>query len=112
MTLRASRPLPAISAAHRGSSSLVWWLLAGLIGGGWYWYSRRNLETTDDAFIDGRAITMAPQVKGRVIDLAVTDNQFMHAGDVLLRIDPRDYAASDYRRQHSLMPLTVSRHGN
>jgi membrane fusion protein (multidrug efflux system) len=35
-------------------------VLVGLIGGGWYWYSTRNLETTDDAFIDGRAITMAP----------------------------------------------------
>jgi membrane fusion protein (multidrug efflux system) len=69
-------------------------VLAGLIGGGWYWYATRNLESTDDAYLDGRAITIAPQVKGPVIDLAVTDNQFTHAGDVLLRIDPRDYIAS------------------
>jgi len=69
-------------------------VLAGLIGGGWYWYSTRNLESTDDAFVDGRAITITPQVKGVVTDLAVTDNQFMRAGDVLLRIDPRDYVAA------------------
>jgi membrane fusion protein, multidrug efflux system len=69
-------------------------VVAGLIGGGWYWYSTRDLESSDDAFVDGRAITVAPQVKGMVTDLAVTDNQFMHAGDVLLRIDPRDYVAA------------------
>jgi len=68
--------------------------VAGLIGGGWYWYANRNLETTDDAFIDGRAITVAPQVKGLVTVLAVNDNQFMHAGDVLLQIDPRDCVAA------------------
>jgi membrane fusion protein (multidrug efflux system) len=54
-------------------------VLAGLIGGGWYWYATRDLESTDDAFVDGRAITITPQVKGLVTDLAVTDNQFMHA---------------------------------
>jgi len=69
-------------------------VLAALIGGGWYWHATRNLESSDDAFIDGRAITVAPQVKGVVTDLAVTDNQFMRAGDVLLRIDPRDYVAA------------------
>jgi membrane fusion protein (multidrug efflux system) len=69
-------------------------VLAGLIGGGWYWYSTRNLESTDDAFVDGRAITITPQVKGVVTDLAVADNQFMRAGDVLLRIDSRDYVAA------------------
>jgi len=69
-------------------------VLAGLSGGGWYWYSTRNLESTDDAFVDGRAITITPQVKGVVTDLAVADNQFMRAGDVLLRIDPHDYVAA------------------
>jgi membrane fusion protein, multidrug efflux system len=69
-------------------------VLAGAIGGSWYWYSTRNLESTDDAFVDGRAITIAPQVKGVVTDLTVTDNQFMRAGDVLLQIDPRDYVAA------------------
>jgi membrane fusion protein (multidrug efflux system) len=69
-------------------------VLVGLIGGGWYWYATRNLESTDDAFFDGRAISITPQVKGLVTNLAVTDNQFMHAGDLLLQIDPRDYVAA------------------
>jgi membrane fusion protein (multidrug efflux system) len=69
-------------------------VLAGAVGGGWYWYSTRNLESTDDAFVDGRAITIAPQVKGVVTDLTVTDNQFIRTGDVLLQIDPHDYVAA------------------
>jgi membrane fusion protein, multidrug efflux system len=69
-------------------------MLAGLIGGGWYWCSTRNLEGIDDAFVDGRAVPIAPQVNGLVAELAVTDNQFMHTGDVLLQIDPCDYVAA------------------
>jgi membrane fusion protein (multidrug efflux system) len=58
------------------------------IGGGWYWYANRDLETTDDAYTDGNAITIAPQVSGQVSELAVNDNQFVHAGQVLIRIGP------------------------
>jgi membrane fusion protein (multidrug efflux system) len=69
-------------------------VLAVAIGGGWYWYSNKDLATTDDAYTDGRAITIAPQVSGYVVELAVNDNQFVHAGDVLIRIDPRLYVAA------------------
>ncbi len=48
-----------------------------LAGGVWYWLSTRNIGSTDDAFIDGRAITIAPQVSGLVASLDVTDNQFV-----------------------------------
>ena len=77
----------------------VWLILAivvlGLaIGAGWYWYATRNEATTDDAYIDGRAITIAPQISGYVTELAVNDNQFRHAGDTIIRIDPRLYAAA------------------
>src|ERR1700722_13608034 len=44
-----------------------------LVGGGaYYWYSGRNIESTDDAYTDGRAITIAPQVSGTVVSLDVT----------------------------------------
>ena len=35
-----------------------------------------------------------PRVSGYVVELDVNDNQFVHAGDVLIRIDPRDYQAA------------------
>ncbi len=69
-------------------------LIAAAAGGGYYWYSTRNLQSTDDAFTDGRAITIAPQVKGVVVDLLVNDNQFVKAGQKLIKIDPRDYVAA------------------
>ncbi|MGA7810242.1 HlyD family secretion protein [Bradyrhizobium sp.] len=61
------------------------------IGGLYYWLSTRNIESTDDAYTDGRAITIAPQVSGIVVSLDVTDNQFVKQGQPLIHIDPRQY---------------------
>jgi membrane fusion protein (multidrug efflux system) len=70
-------------------------VIALLIAGGlYYWWSTRNLESTDDAFTDGRAITIAPQVAGQVISLDVNDNQFLKQGQALIHIDPRQYKNS------------------
>jgi membrane fusion protein, multidrug efflux system len=69
-------------------------LLAGLVLGAFYfWYTGRNIESTDDAYTDGRAIAIAPQVSGIVVSLDVTDNQFVRKGDPLIHIDPRPYTA-------------------
>jgi len=51
-------------------------------------------ESTDNAFIEGYVVPMASQVPGRVAELLVKDNQAVKQGDVLLKIDPRDYEAS------------------
>jgi membrane fusion protein (multidrug efflux system) len=69
-------------------------VVLGAIAGGLYWYSTRNLVSTDDAFTDGRAVTISPQVSGTVVTLAVNDNQFVHAGDLLVQIDERPYVAA------------------
>lgn len=69
-------------------------ILVMVLGGFYLWWSTRDLETTDDAFTAGRTVTIAPQVAGYVIELAVNDNQFVHQGQVLARIDPRNYQAS------------------
>jgi len=70
-------------------------VLIGLVVGGLYfWYTTRNEESTDDAFTDGRAVSIASHVAGYVVTLDVNDNQFVHKGDPLLHIDPRDYQAA------------------
>jgi membrane fusion protein (multidrug efflux system) len=70
-------------------------LVVAAIGGGTaWWYLTRNQESTDDAYTDGRAIMVASKISGYVVSLNVTDNQRVHAGDVLLRIDARDYVAA------------------
>jgi membrane fusion protein, multidrug efflux system len=62
-----------------------------LVGGVYYWWTTRNLESTDDAYTDGRAVTIAPQVSGIVLSLDVTDNQFVKKDQLLIHIDPRQY---------------------
>jgi len=77
-------------------------VLAAVIGGAWYWWSTRNEVGTDDAYTDGFAIGMAPHVNGYVASLDVTDNQFVHRGDPLIHIDPRDYVAARNQAQGAL----------
>jgi membrane fusion protein, multidrug efflux system len=62
-----------------------------IAGGLYYWIENRNLESTDDAYTDGRAITIAAQVAGTVVSLDVNDNQFVKKDQVLIHIDPRQY---------------------
>src|SRR5581483_11987651 len=51
-------------------------------------------ESTDDAYTDGNAIVIAPHVTGYVVTLAVNDNEFVHKGQLLVKIDPRDFVAA------------------
>jgi membrane fusion protein (multidrug efflux system) len=67
-------------------------LLAAAAGGGYlYWDNAQRFETTDDAFIAARQFAIAPKVSGYLTAVPVTDNQHVAAGDVIARIDERDY---------------------
>ncbi|XYD11927.1 HlyD family secretion protein (plasmid) [Methylobacterium sp. NMS12] len=48
-------------------------------------------ESTDDAFVDARSISIQPKVGGYLVDVPVTDNQHVEAGQVLFQIYQRDY---------------------
>jgi len=50
-----------------------------------------SYESTDDAQVDGHINSISSRVSGHVIKLNVNDNQYVHAGDVLVEIDPTDY---------------------
>jgi membrane fusion protein (multidrug efflux system) len=67
-------------------------LLAAALGGGYVYldYAER-FQSTDDAFIAARQSTLAPKVTGYITAVPVTDNQHVAAGDVIARIDDRDY---------------------
>jgi membrane fusion protein (multidrug efflux system) len=69
-------------------------LLVVLATGVYYFRFVAPYESTDNAFIEGNVIPMASQVPGRVAELLVKDNQAVKQGDVILKIDPRDYEAS------------------
>ncbi|KWF32348.1 hemolysin D [Burkholderia diffusa] len=53
----------------------------------------RFQESTDDAYVGGDVTVLAPKVSGFVDRILVTDNQRVKAGDVLVRLDARDYDA-------------------
>lgn len=50
-------------------------------------------ESTDDAYVAADATTVAPKVRGLVAEVLVRDNQTVHAGDPLVRIDPEEFDA-------------------
>ncbi|MCC8981450.1 HlyD family secretion protein [Bradyrhizobium acaciae] len=66
-------------------------LLLALVGGTAYWLNVRHYESTDDAFVAARSFAVASKVGGYVVEVPVTDNQHVDAGDLLARIDERDY---------------------
>jgi membrane fusion protein (multidrug efflux system) len=54
-----------------------------------------NRISTDDAQVDGHIVPIASKIYGNVAQVLVDDNQHVQAGQVLVRIDPRDYQAKD-----------------
>jgi membrane fusion protein (multidrug efflux system) len=73
-------------------------VLAVLAGGAWYghnwWTTGRFIESTDDAYVGGNITAIAPHVGGFIAEVLVTDNQFVKANQVLVRLDQRDFKAA------------------
>ncbi|HVO13980.1 MAG TPA: HlyD family secretion protein [Alphaproteobacteria bacterium] len=74
---------------------------AGLVvalAAAWYahdwWTVGRFIESTDDAYVGGDIAALAPRVSGLIAEVAVTDNQVVRAGDLLIKLDDRDYRAA------------------
>ncbi|HEY1609426.1 MAG TPA: HlyD family secretion protein, partial [Paraburkholderia sp.] len=59
----------------------------------YWWLVLRFVQSTDDAYVGGNVTVMAPRVSGFVTNILVRDNQFVHANEVLIRLDSRDYDA-------------------
>ena len=66
-------------------------VLAAVVGLFLYYHNR---ESTDDAQVDGHITPIASKVYGRVADVLVLDNQAVKAGQVLVKLDPRDFQAA------------------
>jgi membrane fusion protein (multidrug efflux system) len=67
----------------------------GSIVYGYHWLTLgRFIESTDDAYVGGDITVIAPKVAGFIEQVAVTDNQIVQAGDLLVKLDDRDYRAA------------------
>ncbi|HEV7305575.1 HlyD family secretion protein [Ensifer sp.] len=61
--------------------------------GGWVWARSGDTASTDNAYVRGDVTALAPKISGYVTHVEVLDNQAVEAGDILFRIDDRDYRA-------------------
>ena len=90
-------PRTSASAPKRRKTRLILpvLLLAALGGGGsygWHWWTiGRFLETTEDAYLQADKVNVAPRIAGHVAEVLVGDNQPVKVGDVIARLDDREY---------------------
>ena len=89
--------LPVMSGAGKGRRLLM--LVAGVVAlaaivyGIHAWLYSLAHVSTDDAYVEGIVATLSAKVNGHVVELLIEDNKQVKAGELLLRIDPRDYQA-------------------
>ncbi len=82
--------LPASPARKRRVPLWLWVAapLAVLCFFGWQWYASGQAVGTDNAYVRAERILVASQIGGRVVEVAVGQNQPVRKGDLLFRIDP------------------------
>ncbi|MFO0615639.1 MAG: HlyD family secretion protein [Polyangiaceae bacterium] len=86
-------PEPPVAPRKRSIAKILLPVLAAIaVGvGAITWSAGRGKESTDDAQIEGHVANVNPRVSGQVKTVLVKDNQVVHAGDVLVELDARDY---------------------
>jgi membrane fusion protein (multidrug efflux system) len=95
----------------------VKYLLAGLLltviaaaAGTAAWLHFRDRVSSDDAQVDGRTGGVSPKVTGAIIEVLVKDNRAVKAGEVLVRIDPRDFQAKVQLAEAALLQAESQLH--
>jgi RND family efflux transporter MFP subunit len=99
--LEPPKPAPAAPVWHlprRGRLTIVFIVALAIaailaIFAAWGLWPFGSEETTENAYVRGRTMVIAPQVSGYVVAVPVRDYEFVRAGQILVRIDDRIYAA-------------------
>jgi len=86
-----------------------------------FWQNLQRFESTDDAQVDGSIYTISSRITGHVSEVLIQDEQIVKAGDVLVKLDPKDYevaiakargdladAIATYQSQRTDVPVTLS----
>lgn len=83
---------PVVSRSRRIATPVITAALvaATAYGVNWWLYLQDHVST-DDAFVEAQVAPISARISGMVSDVLVTDNQQVVAGQVLVRLDPRDY---------------------
>jgi len=73
-----------------------------------WWLHSRHFEDTDDAQIDGHIMPLSAKISGQVHEAPFIEGQIVHAGDVLVTIDSRDYKIAAHQAQATLADALAS----
>jgi membrane fusion protein, multidrug efflux system len=74
-----------------GRAAAVLLLAVVILGGGLFVRNSLAWESTDDAQVNGHIMPLSARINGYVLEVPVIEGQIVHAGDVLVTIDPKDY---------------------
>jgi RND family efflux transporter MFP subunit len=76
---------------------------------GWIaWETYVEMPWTRDGTVRVYVVTMAPEVSGRIVELPVIDNQFVHKGDLLMVIEPTDYRIAVSHAQAAVVQTLIN----
>lgn len=105
--------MEAASPSRRSPARLVFVVLLVALAGwlGWKWYWNLSHVATDNAQVEGHVIPVQPKVGGFVAEVTVQDHQAVKAGDLLVRIDDRDYRAKLAQAEADLALATAAAGG-
>jgi multidrug resistance efflux pump len=115
---QAREPLPVPSAAASDAPArrlravpvlvtLIGLALAGIAV--WAtWQAYMAAPWTRDGTVRAYVVTVTPEVSGRIVQLPVVDNQFVHKGDLLMTIDPTDFAIAVEQTQAAADQATAN----
>jgi len=65
-------------------------VVAAVLLGTYYLLFIKNHVTTDDAYVNGNLVLLTPQISGTVVAINTDETQYVHRGQVLVQLDPRD----------------------
>jgi membrane fusion protein (multidrug efflux system) len=89
----ARKPAGAPKPARKTKVLIGGGVLAIVAAGTEAYLHFQNRVSTDDAQVEAHNAPIAPKISGNIVEILVDDNQLVKAGQVLMRIDPRDYQA-------------------
>jgi membrane fusion protein (multidrug efflux system) len=93
-------PAPSPTLSKQTMRRVLYAGLAGIfvVAGAWFahdwWTVGRFTESTDDAYVGGDVTPISPHVAGFVSEILVADNDYVRAGQTLIRLDDRDFRAA------------------
>ncbi|TPK87420.1 HlyD family secretion protein [Mesorhizobium sp. B2-4-17] len=86
------QPVPAPKKRRMGRFFLMFALPAALvIGGGYVWVTGGRYQETENANLQQAKVSIASDTAGRIVQVAISDNQMVKQGDLLFAIDPEPY---------------------